>query len=211
MRWVRGAVPPGSRRLRSRCAEQRGYTLIELLVVMALSTVVVGVPLAFVILSLKQQNVAASRSAGVEAESVGLNRLTRDLRQIAPNTTSTFTWGGTSATASMTLPVPGSDGATTETVVWSCTGLGSSGTGTCTRTVNGGTAVQEITDVVNLTFAPVSAAGSSLTSTASNPSYVGITLQVLPANQLDPTATNPNDGIVNPIILEDGVALRNNA
>ncbi len=198
---------------RGRCALERGYTLIELLIVMALSTVVVGGPMAFVVLSLTQQNVSSSRSAAVEQESVGLSRLTRDLRQVVPSTTSTFTWNntGTTATASLTLPVPGTGGASTETVLWTCTAAVPPLTpGTCTRQVNGGAAISEVTGVSSVLFAPVDATGATLASPATNPAYVGITMQVFGISQLDAGQTHTVTGIQNAITLQDGVALRSN-
>jgi prepilin-type N-terminal cleavage/methylation domain-containing protein len=198
---------------RTRRGQEHGYTLIELLIVMALSVVVVGGPMAFVVLALTQQNVSSSRSAAVEQESVGMSRFTRDLRQVVPSTTSTFTWNstGTSATASMTLPVPGSGGASTETVVWSCTAaVPPLSTGTCTRQVNSGSAIPEVTGVSSVTFSPVNDTGSALTSPATNPAYVGITMKVFDISQLDAGQTHTVTGITNPIVLEDGVALRNN-
>jgi prepilin-type N-terminal cleavage/methylation domain-containing protein len=190
-------------------ADDRGYTLIEMLIVMALSIIVVGVPMAFVVLSLNQQNVGSSRAAAVQQEAVGLGRLTRDLRQVVPNTTSTFTWSPTAASASMTLPVPGTGGASNESVVWSCS-FASAGTGTCTRSVNSGSPVLEVRNVDSLSFAPVDDAGNALASAATNPSYVGITLQVQGTSQLDASGTTAATGIQHPITLTDGVDLRNN-
>jgi prepilin-type N-terminal cleavage/methylation domain-containing protein len=195
-----------------RLSGERGYTLIELVIVMALSVVVVGGPMSFIVVSLNQQNVASSRSAAVEQASVGLSRLTRDIRQVVPGTTSTFTWGSgsSSATATMTLPVPGTGGASTEQVVWTCSF--STPPGTCTRAVNGGTAVRELSGVDAVSFAPLSDQGVALSTPASNPAYVGITLKVLAINQLDPgqNQTNTTSYIRNPITLQDGVDLRTN-
>jgi prepilin-type N-terminal cleavage/methylation domain-containing protein len=193
---------------------ERGYTMVEVLIVMALSVIVVGVPMAFVVLSLSQQNVSSSRSAAVQQEDVGLSRLTRDLRQVVPSTTSTFTWSSSSASASVTIPVPGTGGGSTETVVWSCS-FSSGTTGTCTRAVNGGTAVLEMRNVANVSFAPVDDAGNTLGGgspphTATNPSYVGIEVQVAAVSQLDTSASTTPTGISTPITLQDGVSLRNN-
>jgi prepilin-type N-terminal cleavage/methylation domain-containing protein len=206
MRRLHRAVP----RRRRRLVDERGYTLVELLVVMSLAGAVIAVPLLFVVLSLKQQNTSSSRAAAVEQESIGLSRLTRDLRQIVPSTTSTFTWGATSASASITLPVPGTGGATTEAVLWSCTFPSATSGGTCTRAINGGTAVQELSGVVGVAFAPLDASGNALSSAATNPAYVGITMKVLDISQLDTGGTHTVQGITHPITLQDGVDLRNN-
>jgi type II secretory pathway pseudopilin PulG len=195
---------------------ERGYTLIELLVVMVCTVFVFGVPMAFAITSLKQQNVSASRAVAATQEDVGLGRLTRDLRQVVPSTaaTSTFTWSSTGATASFTIPKP-TAGGSTEQVVWSCT-FGD--TGTCTRAENGGTAVKEISNVEGVSFSPVDANGTALGGTgpsysATNPAYVGVTLQVLNVSQLDNTSSPSYSAISggNWITVRDGVALRGNS
>jgi Tfp pilus assembly protein PilW len=146
--------------------DEGGFTLIELLVVMMCAVIVFGVPMSFVIEGLNQQNVSASRTAAATQEEVGLNRLTRDLRQVVPSTTSTFTWSSSTATASLTLPVPGTGGASTETVAWNCS-FGASGS--CTRSVNAGTAVTVISNVEGVSFNAVDESGNVLGG--SGPSY----------------------------------------
>jgi hypothetical protein len=182
---------------------------------MALAIVVVGLPMSFIVLSLRQQNVAASRAEAATQAELGLGRLTRDLRQIAPNTAATFTWSSTGAGASFTLPQPGTQGATNETVVWSCS-FGA--TGTCTRAVDGSAAVIEIRNVADLALTATDATGDQLGGTgplytATDPAFVGITLKVLDLSQLDSTATPSHgvSGINNPITVEDGVEIRNNS
>lgn len=191
-----------------------GYTLVELVIVAALALVVVGAPLTFVVVSLQQQNVGSSRVAAANQEEVAMARLTRDLRQVVPGSTTTFTWSSTSASVTMTLPVPGSGGASTESVSWSCS-PNAAGTGTCTRAVNSGTAVVELSNARTVSFAPVDSAGNSLggsTSpyTATNPAYVGITFSVLDVSQLDRGATHAVQGVAHPITLQDGVELLSN-
>jgi prepilin-type N-terminal cleavage/methylation domain-containing protein len=196
---------------------ERGYTMIELLVVMVASVIVIGLPMMFVVVSLTQQNVSVSRAVAATQEDVGLGRLTRDLRQVVPSTTaaSTFTWSSTVATASFTMPTPGTGNGSTQTVVWSCT-FGD--TGTCTRAVSGGTAVKEISNVEGVSFSPLDANGNPLggagpSYSATNPAYVGITLQVLDVSQLDntPSPSHVVRGISNWITVRDGVALRGNS
>jgi prepilin-type N-terminal cleavage/methylation domain-containing protein len=196
-------------------SDERGYTLIELLIVMTLGVIVVAGPLVFIVLSLRQQNVSSSRSVAATQEQTGLERLTRDLRQLVPGTTSTFTWTSTAASATFTLPVPGTQAATTESVTWSCA-FGA--TGTCTRQVGTGTAVKEISNVESVSFAPVDASGSSLggsgpSYSAMNPAYVGITVKVLDVSQLDSTGSPSHavQGVSNWITVQGGVDLRNNS
>jgi prepilin-type N-terminal cleavage/methylation domain-containing protein len=200
---------------RERSSDERGYTLIELVIVMALAVVVVGAPMALIVLSLKQQNVSSSRSVAATQEQIGLERLTRDLRQVVPNTTSTFAWSSSAASVTFTLPVPGTQAASTELVTWSCT-FGAAGS--CTRQVDSGTAVKEIANVESVSFAPVDASGNSLGGSgpsydASNPAYVGITVKVLDVSQLDNTASPSHSvpGVSNWITVQGGVDLRNNS
>jgi type II secretory pathway pseudopilin PulG len=202
-------------RLARRLRSTSGYTLVELLVALGLTVVVVGVPMTFVVLSIKQQNVGASRAVASTREQLAIERLTRDLQQVVPGTTTTLTWSASSATVSMTLPLPGTEGVTTESVLWSCA-FSSAGAGTCSRSVNSGAAVKEISNVELLSFAPVDSSGAALggsTSpyTASNPAYVGITAKVLDVSQLDTSGTHAVSGVNNPITVQSGVALLNNS
>jgi hypothetical protein len=171
--------------------------------------------MTFIVMSLQQQNVSASRTAAATQEELGLGRLTRDLRQVVPSTTSTFTWSSTSASASFTVPVPGTAAASNETVIWSCT-FGN--TGTCTRKVNAGTAVKQISNVENVSFSALDASGNVLGGgsspfSATNPAYVGITVKVLDVSQLDSTSAPSHAvaGVSNWITVADGVDLRNNS
>ena len=217
----------GHRRWRDRriasTRDEAGYTLIELVIVMALSVIVVGAPMTFIVLSLKQQNVSSSRSVAATQEQIGLERLTRDLRQVVQGTTSTFTWSGSSASATFSLPQPNTQGTSTlpltESVTWSCT-FGDAGS--CTRQVitgpDAGPAVKQIANVEAVSFAPVDASGNSLVGSgppysASNPAYVGITMKVLDVSQLDSTASPSNavQGVSNWITVQGGVDLRNNS
>lgn len=198
-----------------RMKDERGYTLTELVVVMALAVIVVAAPLVFIVLSLKQQNVSSSRSVAATQVQTGLERLSRDLRQVVQSTTSTFTWSSTAASATFTLPVPNTQAASTESVTWSCT-FGAAGT--CTRKVGSGTAVKEIANVESVSFAPVDASGNALGGSgppysATSPAYVGITVKVLDVSQLDGTASPSNavQGVSNWITVQGGVDLRNNS
>jgi hypothetical protein len=113
------------------------------------------------------------------------------------------------------MPAPGTGDVSNETVVWSCT-FGD--TGTCTRAVNGGTAVEEISNVEGVSFSPLDASGNTLggagpSYSATSPASVGITLQVLDVSQLDNTSSPSHvvTGVSNWITVRDGVALRGNS
>lgn len=167
---------------------------------LVVALVVIVIPLAWIIVSIHQSNSTASRALSATAAETGLLQLTRDLREASP--TSTFTWDAAGAAATFSIPIPGAP-STTEPVTWSC----SFGGGICTRRVGGGTAVPEIKNVISLSFAPTDANGNALASPATNPAYVGITLQVQNASSLNRTPLSPVSA--KPITLADGAYLRN--
>lgn len=177
-----------------------------------LTVLVFAIPLTFVVFAITQQDQASSRSVAATQAELGLARLTRDLRQVVQSTTTTFTWNTTSASVSMTTPVSGTGGGSTQTVTWSCT---FNTVGSCTRQVGAGTAVSEISGVTGLCFATTDSAGtvtSDCTSlhTVTSPAYVTITLKAQPTSQ-QPNATGSASGLSNPIVIQDGVDLRNNS
>jgi hypothetical protein len=80
-------------------------------------------------------------------------------------------------------------------------------------------AIPEVTGVSGVVFAPVDDQGNALSSgSTTQAAYVGVTLKVLGTSQLDSTTTaggayaptHTVAAITQPIVLEDGVALRNN-
>lgn len=196
----------------SRLADMGGYTVVELIVVVALTLVVFAIPLTFVIFAINQQDAASARSVAATQEEVAMARLTRDLRQVVPGTTTTFTWGATSASVSLIAPVSGSAGASTQTVTWSCS---FNPVGSCTRSAGGGTAASEMTSVTGVSFSAIDGSGNSLGGgstpfSAANPAYVKITFAVQDTSQR-PNATRAVSGVGQPIVLQDGVDLRNNS
>jgi Tfp pilus assembly protein PilW len=204
MTWLRALRPTSG---------EAGFTLIEVLWAMGLSIIVIGVPLAWIVSSLTQQDVVASRSAAARQAGVGLERLTRDLRQVVPNTITRFTWSGSAASISMTLPQPGTQGGSTQSVNWSCS-FGNAGT--CTRQVGaGGPSVPLITNVESLTFSLKDASGNPVASGQTSPPavFAGLTLSVLDVSQLD-SSGSPGQvvhGVGNYITVQDGVNLRANS
>jgi Tfp pilus assembly protein PilW len=185
-------------------------TMVEVMVALMAALLVVVLPLVFIVTSIRQSNGANSRALSATQAETGLLALTRDLREAS--STATFTWGSSSASATFSIPTPGNS-SVPESVTWSC---GFSGA-TCTRQVGTSAAIPEIKNVVGLTFAPTDSSGNALSSPATNPAYVGVTVQVQNASALDRTsvtaggATGARAGYSSstPITLADGAYLRN--
>ncbi|MCW3065476.1 MAG: hypothetical protein JWN32_2648 [Solirubrobacterales bacterium] len=194
---------------RRRLAAERGVTLIELVTAMALALVVVAAPLTFLIVSLRQHDNIASRTDSVRQAEVGLNQLTRDLRQADPTRSIVLTWGSGAATAAFSIVKPGTGAGTDQTVTWTC-----AANGTCTRALAGGPATTQIMHVVSTSFAPKSATGATLTSpTASSnpPVYVGITMSLQPVSQDTISHSARPKGISQPLTINTGVDLWGNS
>lgn len=189
--------------------DERGMTMVDLMVALMAGLLVIVIPLVFIVTSIRQSNGASSRALSATQAETGLLALTRDLREAS--STATFTWGVSSATATFSIPTPGNP-STTESVTWSC----SFGGGSCTRQAGTGAAIPEINDVVGLSFAPTDSGGNKLSSPATNPAYVGVTVEVQNASSLDrTTVTTGSQGAqagyasTKPITLTDGAYLRN--
>jgi hypothetical protein len=185
-------------------------TTVELMLALMAGLLVIVIPLVFIVTSIRQSNGANSRALSSTQAETGLLALTRDLREAS--STATFTWGSSSASATFSVPTPGNP-SVLESVTWSC----SFGGGTCTRQVGTSVAVPEIKNVVGVTFAPTDSSGNALSSPATNPAYVGVTVQVQNASSLDRTSVTPGGSSgaragypsSTPITLEDGAYLRN--
>jgi Tfp pilus assembly protein PilE len=179
--------------------DEGGWTLLELLVVCVISIVVLGIPLTLAVQAWQGQNAATSRGAATNRVEIGFQRLAQDLRHAV--TTSTVTATG----ATLTVPLRSATGGVspgTQTITWACTAGAS-----CTRAIDGGTAVPLIPYLVSATFAPTSAAGAT-TVPATDPAYVQVTISVRDTNEngnRDATVK----GMTNPITVSDGIALRN--
>jgi prepilin-type N-terminal cleavage/methylation domain-containing protein len=206
----------GSRAGRSRLSEERGFSLIELLIAMVLTLVIAGAVITFMITTLHQENIVASRSFATREAEVALQRLTRELRQAqdilntttgADTTPVNVTYGAGTSSVSFYLPNAGSTAAGTQ-VTWTCTA-----DATCTRTANS-TTVLELSGVSTATFTPISSTGTVLASgagalsTPSYPSLVNITLQTKALSQAGNAHTSVATGLTTPITVQDGVALR---
>ena len=201
---------PRRGRIAGWLSDQRGLTTVELMVALVAGLLVVVLPLAFIVTSIRQSNGANSRALSATQAETGLLALTRDLREAS--STATFTWGSSSASATFSIPTPGNS-SVLEAVTWSCSFSG----GICTRQVGTSAAIPEIKEVVGLTFAPTDSSGNALSSPATNPAYVGVTVQVQNASSLDRTSVTPGGSpgaragyaSTTPITLTDGAYLRN--
>jgi prepilin-type N-terminal cleavage/methylation domain-containing protein len=203
-------------RLARRLRAQNGFTLIEVLIAMGLGLIVMSAAMSFLIITLTQANQATSRTVAQRQAELMLARMIREVRQAqyisdsstgADTTPVNVTYGGGTSSVNFYLPNVGSTSAGTQ-VTWTCSAGGS-----CTRAA-GGTTVTELTGVVSATFTPIGSSGTLLVSGAgalSAPSYpasIDFTLSVQVTSQLDRGQTLSTVGVANPIILQDGTALR---
>jgi type IV pilus assembly protein PilW len=208
-----------ARGCRDRTREERGLTIVELLVAIVIGLVVAGGLMAWLITSIKQQNVVSSRSFAARQAQTGLEQLTRDLREAmsqdtAGNTYNVTVSNPTTSTTAIGFDIPGTNDAATP-ITWTCPSSGATSAGYCTRAI-GGTTRSEIGGVKSATFSPLSSSGTALTLTATNPSYIGISLSVQVTSQLDSTQvggayapTHTPAGASNLIVVQGGVDLRN--
>lgn len=179
----------GARRL---AGEEDGFTLVELLIAAVLALVVLGAAVAMFTAGIKSEPRAASRSAQIQQARTTMERVTRELRQgwSVPTATASQlsiltyvksdTCGGASASSSIPCRV-----------TYTCTGA-------CMRTErnpDGTGSAPSVQVVSGLSGAPV----FSYAPSATNPAYVGVTLQF------------PAGGGEDAITLQDGVTLRNAA
>lgn len=194
--------------VRRRLAAQAGFTLLEVLVAATLSIVVVGGPLAFIIVSINQQNGASSRTVAAQQAEIGLERLARDLRSAIQLTAVsgtplgvTVSSSGTPKVTQIAFSIPTPNAVTTaQSVTWRCTDGGS-----CTRQLGSAAAASEITGVTSTTL--TTSSGAALALPATNPDYIGITLNLQVTSQLG--LNGVARGASNPIVVQTGIDLRN--
>jgi Tfp pilus assembly protein PilW len=229
------STPPGREARPHAPARARGeaaFSFIELLVAMVIGLVVIGGTASLMVSSLRSSNAASSRTVAARQTELFLARLTRELREaqrIETINTSTnqgenhtpievvYPKTGEKGTTSVTFFVPnsGSTAAGTE-VTWSCTAAVEAAPGKCTRKAAGGSAVTMLSGIESAIFTPYSKTGSVLPSwaggsnlTAEWPSSIAVTLKAEDISQLDGEQHHVVTGVTNPIIVQDGAALRN--
>jgi len=216
-----GSSAPGGdtdrtgRRLASR---EDGCTGVELLVAISIAVIVITGVTGFIVVSLRQANRVSTRTVAARQAEVFLARLTHEVREAqyiesstnGSNTTPVnVTYGEGSSSVTFYLPVAGSTGKGTQ-VTWTCTAKAS-----CTRTVAGGSAVTFLKNVESATFTPYGAGGTELASgagAAASPSYpssIRISLSVKQISEADSSRTQTVGTSASPIVVQDGVDLRN--
>jgi Tfp pilus assembly protein PilV len=197
-------------------ASEAGLTIIEVVIAASLAVVLLAGAGNFILASLRQANAASSRVVTARGAELFLARLTREVREAqyiqtsstgADTTPVNVTYGSGSSSVSFYIPNAGSSSAGTQ-VTWTCTAEAS-----CTRKAGGGTAVTQLTGVKSATFRPLASSGSELSSGAgangSYPSSILMTLSVKDISQLDREHSHTVEAVKNPIVVQDGVDLRN--
>ena len=202
---------PVARRGR-RARDERGFTLIELLVAMVVALLVGGAGLTFMVVAFHQQNAISSRTTTTNRAEQGLEQLVRDLREATTGVTISSP-SGTTTQVQFNIPTPGTAGASTEQVTWTCA---TSGVGTCTRVLGTGltaTSKTEIAGVQSMVFTPTYGGTATTPTNATDIASVAMTLTVritsygLTSNGAVTTAAA---GTANaPIVLQATADLRN--
>jgi Tfp pilus assembly protein PilW len=205
--------------------DESGITLVEFIVAVVCALVVFGAVCSFMLVAIRGQNSTSSRAYAVTHAQTMLAQLTADLREAqdatdpstcADLTPVTITNDG-NGTSTASLYVPPLTGSTYSSTAGACTGNATTGThivwtctagGTCTRQVGASTMVS-LQGVTSASFVAMGSNGATLSSPASNPAFVAITLKVQVTSQLDSSQTHVVAGIQHAIILQDGVSLRN--
>jgi Tfp pilus assembly protein PilW len=207
---VRRRAAGAWRRLQGRLGNERGYTLVEVAVATVLSLIIFAGLLNLIVISARGQNSTTSRAQATLQTDVGLEALTRDLRQSVSTTVTATTSGSASAVLSLpvrnsqSLSASGFQGPSTQTVTWTCTGGAVGSPGTCTRQVSGSAAMPMISGVLTACFDPTTGQCASAVS-ATNPIFVYLTVSVQDTSQVN---SSPVPGVSNSITVQDGVDLR---
>jgi prepilin-type N-terminal cleavage/methylation domain-containing protein len=235
VRRLLGGRPAGGRAADGRLSAEAGFTLTELLVAMAAGLVVAAAAMAFLIVSIDQQNSASSRSAATTQGDAGLEQMERDLRNAMYETTAspsttyavTVSTNAGAKTTSMTFDIPASTGSGVTTasdgtgvaVTWTCPSSAEAAgyVGACTRTVSGQSARTLISGVQSASFLPLDSSGTAhslsgaTSSSYTDPSTIDISLDVQNVSQSDTThatlVRGPSAPV--PIVLATSADLRN--
>jgi hypothetical protein len=177
---------------------------------MALSLVVVGGAVTFIVFTFQEQNIISSRTVATTQAAGGLEQLVRDLREAM--TSVTISTSGASTSISFQIPTPATGAG--EALSWSCPSSAATSIGSCTRTLNGGSAKTVITGVQSMVFTPVYGGTATTPTNATDIASVGMTLTVritsygLPS--LNGAVTTAATGTASsPIVVQATADLRN--
>ncbi len=205
--------------------DERGMTVIEVLVASVCGLIVAAAAMAFVVISLHQQNTVASRASISRQAETGLEQMVRDVRQAMSQDatgnalTAVVSTSASAQTTSMQvyIPSPGND-SSGQLVTWTCPSTAEASTyiGTCYRQLGAsGASETMITGVQSATFSPVDSSGTShiLSPTAnssfSNPASVAITLNLQVVSQADSSGSHTVSGTGNTVTISTTADLRN--
>jgi type II secretory pathway pseudopilin PulG len=169
--------------------EERGMTLIELLIAASLGLVVIGGALAIFVGAVRSEPRAGSKVAAIQQARVTVDRITRELRQGLETPTAS-----SSKLAIVTYVKAVTCGGAAASTSIPCRVTYECSAGACTRVVaqpNGSAPGPSVQVASGLSSTNV----FSYLPTAADPSYVGVSLAFSAEGQ--------------PVILSDGVALRN--
>jgi hypothetical protein len=184
---------------RLRLRDERGFTFVELLVGAMIGLIVIGASMGLLAAAVKSEPRISERAGQIQQGRFTLERLTRELRQGTAVTGATasglqiVTWVDSAGCGSGT-----SGSARLCRVIYTC------GSTTCTRTErnpdgSGSAAPRTVIEGISgpsiFCYAPSTSTCSA--TSATNPSYVGVTL------------TYPDAGGEETVTLADGVSLRN--
>jgi prepilin-type N-terminal cleavage/methylation domain-containing protein len=210
-------------RIARKGRDERGFTLVELLVAMAVALLVGGAGLTFMVITFDQQNAISSRVAASRQAEQGLQQLVRDLREAmpSPNTVAVSTSASSKTTSiAFSIPTPGSS-STAEQVTWTCpsTAASAANIGTCSRAVTsaGSTTTKSAILGVQSMALSLSATGSPAVTTATNPSFLDVTLSVQVTSHADSQVTpdkilrgpNTTAPTTSAVVVQTGIDLRN--
>jgi type IV pilus assembly protein PilW len=168
-------------------AREHGFTLIELLVAMSIGLLLLGGLVTFLVFGLGQQDGIISRAVASNQAESGLEELVRDLREAVTSVSISTSSASKSTSISFYIPAPGTAGAQTDAVTWTCPSTAEAATyfsGSCTRALTAGTGTTTTTPIAgvqSMLFSPVSSSNAALSlpvASATNVASVGMTLTV---------------------------------
>lgn len=173
---------------------------------------VFGAGATFMVVAFHQENIVSSRTTATNQAEQGLEQLVRDLREATTSVTISNPSGSTTQIA-FNIPTPGTAGASSEAVTWTCA---TSGVGTCVRVLGSGATANTktlIRGVQSMSFTPTYGGTATTPTNATDIASVAMKLTVrvlsygLTSNGAVTTAS-PGTASA-PIVLQATADLRN--